>query len=133
MNRFRATIEQIEKRGELQAFDLRFEDVPLRMFCLQTAFAPKPGAEVVVGVKPTQVMVAKGCHKGLGCQNRIEAVVDSIARGELLYNLTLLYRKERFEAVVSKESVKDLKLHEGDNVTLFFSESALFIAEVCGD
>ncbi len=133
MNRFRATIERVEKRGELQAFDLRFEDLALRMFCLQPTSTLKPGTEVVVGVKPTQVMIAKGCAQALGCMNRIEAVVDSLECGELLCNLELSYRKQRFEAVVAAEAVSDLKLYEGDSLTLFFSENALFIAEVCGD
>lgn len=102
------------------------------MMSLEMAGRLREGDRVVLGVKPTDIELARGACETT-CANRLPSLVETIEKGTLLSRLVLKAGKSSLEAVVLRSRLEELGIAEGDEVTALFGASALSVVEFSVD
>ena len=71
---------------------------------------------VTVLFKETEVGIAKDLTGMISLRNRFKAIVIKIDKGIVLSKLTLAYNDYKIESVISTQSVREMKIKEGEVV-----------------
>ena len=130
MNRFQATITQIESEGSLHIVTFDFEGVALRMMSLELADEIRVGVAVVLTIKSTYIALAKAFHGEVSYTNLIPATITQIQQGKLLSSIQLDAGGYRLESIITRGSAERMELAVNDKVTLLIKASELSIVEV---
>jgi hypothetical protein len=81
MNRFQATITQIESEGSLHIVTFDFHGTLLRMMSLELGAEVRVGVEVILTIKSTYIALAKQLEGEVSYTNLIPATIREIKQG----------------------------------------------------
>ncbi|WP_457596495.1 TOBE domain-containing protein [Hydrogenimonas sp.] len=130
MNEIPARIERIETREGVSRILFDASGRKLAMVGLEPPAGAAVGAEVLLGVKATHLILAKSACEGLGLFNRLPVTVSEIEIGEILGSVTLAWGETILEAILPAATAHDLGLQPGLALEALFLESELSILEI---
>jgi len=119
MNRLKGVIKAIATEKDIslvtvaaagEIFSALVIDTP------QTAAYLKPNQEINMVFKETEMSIGKNVSGGLSLRNRFAATILEINAGEILSSINLDFKGHLLCAIITTQSVTDLKLAVGDNV-----------------
>jgi len=134
MNRFQATITQIESEGSLHIVTFDFEGTQLRMMSLELGAEVRVGCVVMLTIKSTYIALAKSAietfAESVSYTNLIPATIMEIRQGKLLSSIELDAGGYRLESIITRSSAERMRLAAGEVVTMLIKASELSIIEV---
>lgn len=130
MNKLPACISRIEEAQNLHIVHFEGENYSLKMMGLELPKNVHVGSNVILGVKPSHVAIAKNLSGELSYSNQIYATVHRIEEGTLLCNVELHVGSSVMQSLMTMASCKRMRLQVGDEVVLLMKASEVFITEV---
>lgn len=130
MNTIKATVSTIERLENLTAVTFDASGQTMRMVGLEQEERLNPGSRVLLGIKATNIALAKALNGRISISNRLECSVEAIEIGEILCRVRLAFSQTHIESIITKESALYLGLQTGDRVTALIKASELSIAEL---
>jgi len=119
MNRLKGTIISIQQSNELSQVDVACDDVMATAYVLGKLnnLNLKIGDEVFLLFKESEVALAKNLKGSISLRNRFDGVIEKIVYGELLAEVTLLFKNDKIVSIISRRACESMKLKEKDKVT----------------
>ena len=133
MSKLKAVIKKIQSVDSLNIVTFDFFGTDLTMMSLELNENIVVGRRVILGIKPTAVVIAKAFKGEISTSNHIQASISSIEIGELLCAIELMTNNAYFESIITAQSAKRLHLQIGDSVTALIKASEISISEVIND
>ena len=139
MSQLFATIASIENEESLNIVNFVCAGQKLQMVSLELNETVQRGKNVTLACKPTSVAIAK---PGIGTEdlcsilsyaNQLRVKIVSLDIGKLLCSAVLSLGEFTLEAILSRDAVERLQLHEGDEVIALIKANELSILEVHDD
>lgn len=130
MNRIEARVSRIERTDNLSIVAFEAQGFELRMMALGLNVPVSIGSDVVLGVKATNVALAKQLRGELSISNRLKATVESVRNGNLLSSVVLRVGETPMECITTRDAAEQMALEEGDEVVALIKASELSILEV---
>jgi molybdopterin-binding protein len=130
MNRIGAVVTGIETHDGLTVVTFDASGEPMRMMALELQRPLEQGQGVRLGVKASNIAVAKSLEGELSISNRLPVVVERIERGELLASVIVDFHGTPVESIITRDSCDRMQLQPGDSVTALVKASELSILEV---
>lgn len=132
MNQLNGIVTAVQCNGHLSLVDVSIGDDTFTALLLETPdSAPylKPGCAVALLFKATEVSLAKNLSGLISLRNRIPAVVRAIKRGELISEIELDYRGQRFYSVITTRAIDRLELKVGDDAEALVKANEMSLKE----
>ena len=133
MNRIDARVESIKRMENLTLVHFSASNQTLQMIALGLRSEVKVGSLVTLGVKSTNITLAKDLQGSLSTSNRVACVVKSVENGELLSSVELAMGDTRLEALITQEASLAMGLRKNDKIEALIKASDLSIFEVKGE
>lgn len=133
MSQLIASIIKINTLDGLNIVQFDFLGIPLKMMSLDLSKDIQVGKKVLLGVKSTNISIAKNLQGEISLSNQIIAKIQNVQNGELLSSITLKKDDILIESIITVDSSKRMDLKENDEVTLLIKASDLSILEVIND
>lgn len=130
MSQIKAVITHIDSVDNLNIVKFDFYGQPLKMMSLDLSDDISVGREVILGVKPTHIAIAKDFSGLLSYSNQIKSKIISCEHGKLLSSIKLSAQDIILESIMTLESALGMELKVGDDVTIMIKASELSILEV---
>ena len=133
MNRIRGTITAVQSNGHLSLVDVGIGEDLFTATLLETPEGSpllKPGREVMLLFKETEVALAKNLSGLISLRNRFAVTVRGITRGEIMSEVALDYRGNTLHSIVTTRAVDRLGLAPGDAVEALVKSNEMSVAEV---
>jgi len=89
------------------------------------------GDDVIVLIKATEVMLAKGSERfeGLTTRNQLPGKVTGVTLGSVMAEVTVAVGSHKVVAAVTRNSVSRLGLGEGDDVVVLVKATEVMLAK----
>ncbi len=129
MNRIRAVVTRIERSDNVTVVSFDADGCMMRMMGLGLNVDVAVGDPVVLGVKATNIALARAFAGEVSISNRLDAVVESLENGMLLSSVMLRAGETRLECITMRDAVREMDIEEGDEVTALIKASELSILE----
>ena len=129
MNQIPATIKQIESYEGITIVDFTAEGEPMKMMALEIDESLKAGSEVILGIKSSNIALAKAPAGVISISNRLDATVEEIDRGKLLCTVRFRLGPHLLESLITAESSERIGLQKGDRILALIKSSELSILE----
>ena len=139
MSQLFATIASIENEESLNIVNFVCAGQKLKMVSLELNETVQRGKNVTLVCKPTSVAIAKpgigteDLYSILSYANQLRVKIVSLDIGKLLCSVVLSLGEFTLEAILSRDAVERLQLHEGDEVIALIKANELSILEVHDD
>lgn len=133
MSQIVAIIKKIDTVDSLNIVHFDFLGITLKMMSLDLNKEIQVGKKVRLGVKSTNICIAKNLIGEISLSNKIIATIQNIQNGELLSSITLKKDDILIESIITLDSSKRMDLKENDEVTLLIKASDLSILEIIND
>ncbi len=133
MSKLEAVVNKINSKDSLNIVEFDFFGKTLKMMSLDLNSNIKVGTKVKLGVKPTNVAIAKSLNGEISLSNKLPATIKDIENGELLSTILLQIENCYIESIITKDSSLKLDLKKDDEVLVLIKASNLFIEEVLYD
>ena len=131
MNILPGTIREIQTHGNLTLARIAVSDITFSSIVIETpatATYLKPGTEVQVMFKETEVIIAKSSQE-ISLQNRIPVRITEITKGQLLSQLLLQFHDYQICSVITSNAVNQLQLKHGSEVIAMVKTNEVMLAE----
>lgn len=130
MNRIAAYVTEITTSEGITIVTFDAGGVPMRMMALGLNLPLREGSAVTLGVKATNIALAKALRGDLSISNRLETVIEDVENGELLSRIMLRFRRSILECTTTVEASRAMGLKAGDTVTALIKASELSVLSV---
>jgi len=130
MNKFTATVSNIDNFDNLNIVSFDFFDYTLSMMSLDLNKNIKVGTKVELMANPSHVAVGKDFSGTISYSNQIKAKISEIENGKLLTNLKLKVQETVLESFITLKSSKKMNLQKDDEVTVFIKATELSIYKI---
>ena len=130
MNTIKASVSNIQCVDNLCIITFQAQDTQMQMMSLGLNTQIKIGSKVLLGVKSSNVLVAKKLSGMLSASNQLTCRVKSVNNGELLSSIKLTFGDEVIQSVITKNSSLNMNLLESDEVLAIIKSSELSILKV---
>ena len=130
MNQLPAKVTKIQRLDNLTLVSFDFEGQPMQMMALEINKKLEIGTEVILGVKATNVMLAKEFDGILSISNQLNCIIEKIDNGALLTRVQLCIGENLIECIITQKSSYIMNLQEGDTLKILINESKLSILEI---
>ncbi len=130
MNQLPAKVTKIQRLDNLTLVSFDFEGQPMQMMALEINKKLEIGTEVILGVKATNVMLAKEFDGILSISNQLNCIIEKIDNGALLTRVQLCIGANLIECIITQKSSYIMNLQEGDTLKILINESKLSILEI---
>jgi molybdopterin-binding protein len=130
VNRISAAVTAVESVENIMSVSFDASGQPMRMMALELNRALQPGVKVVLGVKASNIALAKELGGSVSIANRLDTVIERVTEGALLCSVKLRLEGETIESIISRESYDRMDLRPGDRVTALIKASELSILEL---
>lgn len=130
MNRIPAHITNIVKQTHLTVITFEVNGELLTMMGLGFNVKAEVGDAVVLGVKATNITLAKNMQGEVSISNRLKCEVTEVENGSLFSTVGLQFESTNLECITLLASSERLALAPGDTVTALIKASELSILEV---
>lgn len=136
MNTLHGQITAIESNGHLSLVDVEVAGIPFAATLLEDpSQAPylKPGAEVAVLFKETEVSLAKNLSGLISLRNRFPVSVTDIRRGQVISEVSLEFHGSPLRCIITTRAVAMLQLAVGDEVEALVKANEISLHEAAHD
>lgn len=119
MNKLKGKIVDIQSSDNVSIINVDVDGDVMSSFVLEGKKGPsnhKVNDSVTILFKETEVGLAKNLTGMISLRNRFKAVVKKIDKGPVLARITLKYKENTLESIISTRSATQMKLHAGDEV-----------------
>jgi molybdate transport system regulatory protein len=125
MNRLSATIASVQQYESLYLLELDASGITLTLllFDLNPRFAV--GSKVQVLFKETEVIVAKELQGEISLNNRFQATVINIKKGNILADITLQCPAGTIASIITMSALDRMRLLQHDEVTVLIKATQL--------
>lgn len=130
MNTIAATISDIQSVDTVNIVSFDVAGQAMRMMALELSERVGVGSKVMLGVKATNVTIAKEIRGQLSISNQLEVTIEKVDLGALLCSVKFTFKGQLWESVITRESALAMKLESGDKVMALVKSSELSIVEV---
>ncbi len=130
MNTIRAIVSDIQSVDNLNIVSFEVDDTKMQMMSLGLNTPIKIGSKVILGVKASNILLAKNLSGILSASNQLPCIVQSINHGKLLSSVKLSFADGFIQSVITNSSSLRMNLQEGDEVLAIVKSSELSILEV---
>ncbi len=130
MSYLNATVSKIESCDNLHIVEFKCNTQTLSMMSLDLNKKIQVGTKVKLVIKPTHIALGKEFSGEISYSNQLKSTITSIENGELLCSISLSFHESAIESVITKNSLKRMKLQVGDSVLAFIKASDLSISEI---
>lgn len=129
MNHFRARITKIEACNRLHQVSLKMQERELTIVTLELPEGVREGAEVTLLVKPTHILLSTASRKDLSFDNRLQATVSAIEKGEILTTVQLACAGNGIEAIITTRALERLQLQNGQTCFVYINAATFSIGK----
>ena len=133
MSLCKAKIVDIQSIDSLNIVSFEFSNIKLKMMSLELSNKVQIQTNVILGVKPTNIALAKEFIGFISYSNQINSKVIDIKKGKLLSSISLQAHSSIFESIITTSSLDTMNINIGDNLIAFIKASDLFIEKLCDD
>ena len=130
MNTLTATITGITSQEKITLVSFVAGNEVLEMVSLGVSESLAVGSVVNVGVKATNIIIARSNYKEISISNQIQVEVRAVTIGKLLCRVSFGIEDVTWEAVFSSKRAKEMGLFVGEKVVALVKSSDLSIVEV---
>lgn len=130
MNKLNAVVTQIEGEQNLHIITFDCAGIHLKMMGLDLPKGLHVNAQVILGIKPSHVAIAKNLKGELSYSNQLPATIVEIENGTLLSSILLHVKENAMQSFITRSSALRMNLQVNDPVTLLVKASELFVLEV---
>ncbi len=130
MNSIKTQITSISTLNNLNIIESKTHNDTLTMMSLDLPESLKKDSLVKLAIKPTNIMLAKEKIGAFSCENRLEAKIINIEKGELLCNVTVEYLQSTLEAIITLNAANSMQLKVNEDITLLIKASDIYIKEI---
>ena len=130
MNTIKASVSNIQSVDNLSIVSFEVDTRTMKMMSLGLNTDIKVGSQVILGVKSSSILIAKGLSGMISSSNQLKCLVKNVNNGELLSSVKLEFSNFLIESVITKDSSLKMNLQEGDEVLALIKASELSILEV---
>jgi len=132
MNTIKASVSEIQSVDNLSIVTFDVAGTQMQMMSLGLNTPIITGSKVLLGVKSSNVLIAKDLSGMLSASNQLTCRVQSVNNGELLSSIKLTFGDEVIQSVITKKSSLKMNLLKDDKVLAIIKSSELSILEVQG-
>ncbi len=130
MNHIKAKVKAVSATKQLHIVEFAFADEPLYMMGLELDERLGKESEVILGIKPTHVLLSCSFNIDVSCLNQLRVSVVSIEVGELLCSVKGAVNGVIIEAVTTAKAYYRMNFGVGDSIVMFLPSSELYIREI---
>ena len=130
INTIPATVTSIQQCDSLHLIQCQSKEHKLTMMSLELSEKVKKGSNIHLGIKPTNIILAKEYPQKTSCENIFHADIISIQKGKLLCIVKLSFEANTLEAIITKQAQEWLSLEEEDSVLLLIQANDIYIREI---
>ncbi|MCF6172568.1 MAG: TOBE domain-containing protein [Campylobacteraceae bacterium] len=130
MNKIEATAKKIESCDAIHIVTFDCGNEEFTMMALELPVRVKEGVRVVLGIKPSFVLIAKSKSRDISLTNQINATITYMDVGKLLVTVKLKSSVGIFESLITKKSYDMMGLSEGQNVVVMMKASEISIVGI---
>ncbi len=130
MNRFPGRVRSLRLHEGVSLVEFEALGERLTMLGLEPPGGLEEGSDVLLGIKGTQLLLAREDPGELALLNRLSARVEGIEWGELSAAVELRSGETLLEALVPRKALEPLALEPGETCRVLFQASALSILEL---
>ncbi len=130
MNKIAATITDIQSVDTVNIVSFDVADQAMRMMALELSERVGVGSKVMLGIKATNVTIAKEIRGQLSISNQLEVTIEKVDLGALLCSVKFTFKGQLWESIITRESALAMELESGDKVMALVKSSELSIAEI---
>jgi len=129
MNLAQATIIRIESVDSINLVDFKISDQQMQMVSLELESSLVVGSRVTIACKSTNIVIAHKRYTSHTIVNQIDIEILQVNDGRLLSSVIFDFEGNRWEAIVTRDSLSRLNLKEGDRAIAMLNVSELSIVE----
>ena len=133
LNNIKAMIKKIDNYDGVNIVEFDFNSIKLSMISLELPSNVQVGTQVILGVKPSHITLAKDLTGQISASNNFETTITNIELGKLLSVVNMQLFDTNFESLITVNSVNRMNLKVGDKITVLIKAGELFIKEVLSD
>ena len=130
MNHINAIITDIKTSENISIVTFEADGHLLKMMALGLARTMQVGSKVILGVKASNIILAKDLSGDCSISNRFHVKIEKINYGELLCAVFFRFDKQLLESIITRECAENMNLHVSDTITALIQSSELSIIEV---
>jgi len=130
MNKIDAIITAIESFESITIVNFEAAGQPMRMMALELNKSLAVGSKVTLGVKASNIALARGFSDMLSISNQLKATIESINNGKLLSSIKFSFAGSLIESIITRESVSRMNLQTGIDIIALIKSSELSILEI---
>lgn len=130
MNNIKATAKNINQVNGLNIVEFDFMASSLFMMSLELSSSIQVGTTVILGVKPSQITIAKKFDIEISYSNKLKSKIIDIIEGELLCTIIMICNETKIESLITKNTKVRMDLKKNDDIVTLIKSSELFIQEV---
>ena len=131
MNSLLGNIIQIKTEGSLSLVQLKVQNCVLTSIVIDTPETSdylEIGNQVKVLFKETEVILAKNISGTISLQNKIECIVHSFEKGELLCKIVLIFGAFKITSVITRNAFDQLIIQENDEITAMIKTNEISLS-----
>lgn len=130
MNQIAATITDIQSVDAITIVSFEVAGQAMRMMALELNDTLGVGSKVILGVKATNIALAKERVETISISNQLEVTIEGINMGALLCSVTFNFADQLWESIITRESALTMQLDVGDKIVALVKSSELSIVEI---
>ncbi len=130
MNRINATITDMQSVDNINIVSFEAAHQPMRMMALELNDALRVGSKVIIGVKATNIALAKEIAGILSISNQLNVTIERIDMGVLLCSVKFDLGGQIWESIITRDSALKMALKAGDEIIALVKSSELSILEI---
>ena len=130
MNYINAVVKERESLENINLVSFEADGQQLKMISLSLLDEVKQEVKVVLGVKSTNIALAKSIQGDLSISNQLKITIASIKQGKLLCSVKFSFADELHESIITTASAERMQLQVGDEIIALIKSSDLSIMEV---
>jgi molybdopterin-binding protein len=130
MNHISAIITDIKESENISIVSFKANGHTMKMMALGLAKPIQIGSKVTLGVKASNIAIAKDFKGELSISNRLHVKIEKINYGELLCAVFFHFGEHLLESIITYDSAEAMSLHVDDTIIALIKSSELSIIEV---
>jgi len=130
MNLIPAIITDIQSIDNITIVSFKTAHYAMRMMSLELNGSLSIGSEVILGVKATNIALAKEITGMLSISNQLKVAIEQINMGSLLCSVKFKFENQIWESIITRDSAQRMELKAGDKMTALVKSSELSIVEI---
>ena len=128
-NTLKAKVTEIQNMQNLNIVHFEQKEEIFSMISLDLE-NKKVNSNVLLSINPTHVNISKEDNIQISCENKIKAKISHIEEGKLLSYISLCFKDQELQSLISTKKMNDLKLKIKDVVFMYINASDISIKEI---